>query len=278
MRKVAWLWPVFVLASHASGDVLTSKSGDKLVGTFLGSAVQDGRKVLLVKLADGTVKPLPAEEWEVTERREPAPRLKIQEKPPETAKQPEAFSWPKVLYKGKERAPAWLEKQYAEFRDKIALVEGCFIDRASFVYQYDARVGRVCKGGGVVERVLGPDEFIISTEHFPYEVDFDTGKLTIWNRGPGARPPLPLSFHVKGVSTKQMADGQNWSGTLAAVGTRQIGQATLVSCRPMPETTATLTKEQFAEALNGDFELVRWEKHKSGSGWAKFFYKRCPVE
>lgn len=163
------------------------------------------------------------------------------------------FQWPADgTYKGTVRSAIWWEGMWGRFKGMILIVEGTAIDR-QHLYGQEARVGIATKILGKVERVMAEDEVIVS---------FLTGAIG----GPFGGGLKRKMLYVKGMATKGFADGENWTGTVAIVGTASVGGQTLLSARPLPKERPPLTRPEFLAVVQGGFELAIWTRTPKPKG------------
>lgn len=193
------------------------------------------------------------------------------------------YEWPEVVYQGKPRDRAWLESAYERFRDKIALVDGRFVDTGAAHLWADGNVdiAQSRRVHGQVSQVIGGDAILLSLYYARQHGDSEDDRPDVV----GLRPQL---VRVKGVSTKDVPDHAEWQGCVAAVGTLQYRDTagairTISDCRPLPRERQPLTRTQFAKALGMNFQLIIWrKKHKEilkGRGLGTYSYwEKDPLE
>jgi len=185
-----------------------------------------------------------------------------------------ATAWPAVTYKGKPRDARWLDATYAYFKARMAVVEGQAV-ATQRVYEGGVRlkVGDCSQVVGKIVQVQPQAKAVLITYQFG---------VAGWN-GPTADDAW---LQVKGIETAGLVDGAPWHGTVAAVGTYRyvdgLGrQHSVLACVPLPEKRPPITREQFAAALSGGFELVRWTRRlrpKSEPGIGRYVYARHAVD
>jgi len=168
-----------------------------------------------------------------------------------------------VTYLGKKRTAYWLEAAYKRHSDKIAFIDGRYVDigeaalKRTTVSEEAPAAGdvyRVTPAGSQVQNILGPKEIII---HRPglrlLQRDVDTG---------GVKTILvqPLLYHVTGVDTSRLTVGKFFGGKLLHTGAFTYGSTdepmSMQSYRPY----TPLTREQFADALAKGFRLFRYSR------------------
>jgi len=141
---------------------------------------------------------------------------------------PEAPKAETYMYLGKPRSKLWFEGMYREFKDKVACVDGEYVDVG--------KLGEMLTEGKVLQ-VIDKEQLLI----YPF----------------GSREPV----HVKGVDTKGLVDGAHVRAKLICVGTYRY-TAVIGGIKTIQSYTVytSLTKEQFAEALASGFKLVRYKE------------------
>jgi regulator of replication initiation timing len=177
-----------------------------------------------------------------------------------------------IIYRGKERDEEWFDRMYEQFSDKIVLVKGKILYKKvlengkvtdiseSFepphISQNYVKVGTIVRGGtGKVISVIGEGEALI----FQGGITGYVGQLGSPIETPIIEPEIV--FHIRDYK-HPLIDGQRvYLEYLICVGTYEYttakgAQKTVQSFKLwQPET---LTREQFAEALRGGFELVNY--------------------
>lgn len=185
-----------------------------------------------------------------------------------------------IIYRGKERDADWFNRMYKMFSDKIALLNGEFVDlRTHPIKPIDesyVEVGTIvsmCRSHNTgdealsivwnryyrVVSVIGDGEALINCT---VESTVVANRKSETGRG-------DFIFHVCGYD-HPLIDGQDfpYNGNLICVGTYKYttalgAQKTVQSFKvwePKP-----LTKEQFAEALRSGFELVNYVEQQGKS-------------
>jgi hypothetical protein len=196
-------------------------------------------------------------------------------------------------YKGRQVSSAWIDQQYAYFHDKIACVDGKFCDMGRWLllsdpagnFSKDRRppcitavppsVGDV-RIGSVIREDLGSSAGHagsgwagLSRQALPE--DGDRAKAREAAAGPkvlqlvGKNAALivcgDLIFHVVGIDPAKEIDGAPFRARLVIyLGTYQYTNA-IGTTRTVQSFAANLsvTWDQFAEALAGGFQLVRYK-------------------
>jgi hypothetical protein len=210
--------------------------------------------------------------------------LEILKKEIEVLRGPAAAPGPEAWYHGHPRTAAWFDAMYAQFNDKIAYVNGKYLDieacrMANLAVEEEPPTAgkefRIPEVGSKVFQVLGKNEVLI---HQP-------GALTALGGGQGRTPAL--TFHVKGMDAAGFIDGQRLPEKTVKVGTTSYtrGELELVYVGNYTYKTATrintvqsfvayqpLTREQFADALTKGLELVTYklvqiDYEKRQPGW-----------
>ena len=281
---------VLALGERGLADTFTHKTTGRVIkGSLLGSVTREGKKEYLVRPEGEGIRLLPATEWDVV--REPRERPR----PPE---------WPIVIYNGKARSAAWLERHYKQFRDKIALVDGKYYDTGSShlwaSYEgsqpgsKEARnkplpllaLGDCARISLRVLRVPAKGEIIgwVNWARFPWP---GGGKLyTMWRDRKYAK-----LIRVKGVPTDGVVtDATVNFGPLIVVGTCNYAvpdkeAKTIFDCRPLPAVRPPLTRAQFAKALESGFQLAEWQQRRKKMHdysahkevW-RYWWERVPVK
>jgi len=169
-------------------------------------------------------------------------------------------------YKGRQVTAAWVDQQYAYFKDKIACVDGKFYDvgKALLVRPAvtreppalgEARVpcniadlrGRDAQA--VVLQLVGRDQAIVTRPaRAPIGVLLPSGQDEVL-------------FHVRGIDPKKHIDGTFFNEMLVYVGTYEYVN-TMGANRTVQSFTVyqPIAREQFVEALADGFQLVRYKK------------------
>ncbi len=167
-----------------------------------------------------------------------------------TGKAPQSFSPDRpIVYRRQERTKEWFERMYKQFSDKIALLNGKFVDigkigdiTKDYRSEPPEQVGAIVQipSGCKVISVIRDSEVLLTRLDNP---DF--------------------VFHVTGYDGPLLSDDQifPYTGKLICVGTYKYtaafdAQKTVQSFKvwqPKP-----LTREQFAEAISSGFELVNY--------------------
>ncbi len=172
--------------------------------------------------------------------------------------QPEAGKAETYMYLGKPRTKAWFDRVYRDFADKITFVDGQYLDvgKALVGASEVPGVAEIGSAGETPDRckvfqVVAEDAILVRRS------EFRTGG------GPGGFPWIhrELFFHVKGVDTKDLTDGAEFSAKLLSIGTYHY-TAVDGAIKTIPSYTihAPLTKEEFADALANGFRLVKYRK------------------
>ncbi len=169
-----------------------------------------------------------------------------------------------VTYLGKKRTAPWLESTYRRHRDKIALIEGKYVDlgeaalRRTTVGKTPATASdpyRITPAGSQVLTILSPDAVIIQRPGLrSVERDVATGGIE-------TTIVPPLLYHVTGVDASKLTRGKFFGGKLIHVGgheyiTPKGDSATMQSFR----LYTPLTREQFIDALAKGFRLYRYSR------------------
>jgi hypothetical protein len=202
---------------------------------------------------------------------EPYCALEAEESPPATAKAGEQAA-PTYTYKGKPRNEAWMKTMYSKFRDKIAVVDGKFIDVGRALLDLQSVEPqppspgtelRLMPGGSKVLQVLGADSILVRKEEIrARRIVSPDGKTTNF-----VLPEPEILFHLAGVDTTGLVDGMSltpsdgtsrwrrlvFAGTFRYAATDGSAK-TIQSYRPY----ATPTLGQFAAALASGFELTEY--------------------
>lgn len=202
----------------------------------------------------------------LTEPGEQSPEtgVKVSAALPQTATAPSDNTY---MYLGRPRPQSWFEKTYREYHDKIVNVNGKYLDIGNLVLRADDIVPEVAAYGKTpanceVMQVLGESEVLIRRPAFRV-----IGGASLHSRIQAAASSLPeLIFHVKGVDTKGLVDGAEFTAQLVCIGTYRSGDGSTI---PSYAVYTPLTKEQFADALAKGFRLVSYrfvKQPKVGGG------------
>jgi hypothetical protein len=197
-------------------------------------------------------------------------RLKAKLGPSEPTDKPQTDTSGNVdapVYRGQKRSKFWFETAYNHFRDKIALVDGKYVDIGKDLLTLGKVAGKeeivsgnllylhretLCEGFPRVLQVLGPSELLVNHP-----------AISLWKGGAMYRSKASV-IHIRGIDTKGLVDGRVLGDkTLLHVGTYQyqdlLGATRTVSsyvlCKP-------LTKEQFADALAKGFKLTEYKNER----------------
>ncbi|MCX5672383.1 MAG: hypothetical protein NTU94_13790 [Planctomycetota bacterium] len=174
-------------------------------------------------------------------------------------------------YKGKPRNEMWFEAMYARFSNKIACVDGKYVD-VGLARLHGLQVQgkepptpgtelRTAPAHSEVFQVLGKEEALVRRAASQGRIiGGGSGPASAWGSIAAAGLSVPeVLFHVKGLDTARLVDGADFPDKidLLYVGTytydTPIGATnTLQSFR----VYKPLTREQFAKALGSSFALV----------------------
>ena len=251
MRPEFTAFSLLVFAAACSADTFTHKrTGETVEGSLLTRTEEDGKPCLSVKLADGSVRFLPSADWAANIEQTKTPR------PPKERRRRQRKS--KYLYLGKPRSEAWFSKAYEEFRDKIVVHEGRFIESGkalllkSAIWDHPPEIGSlrwaICGSPFRTAKILQAvkeDEALVS--------------LSV----PGFRTQgLHIVFHVKGVDPAKNLDGTDFPDVPLVY----VGKFTYTSAMGAKRTVQSytvyhpLTREQFKQALDSGLTLTRYTK------------------
>jgi len=190
---------------------------------------------------------------------------------------------PKVTYKGQERPAAWFETQYAKFRDKVAVINGKYVDvgKALLDLQEVAAAPpepgtevRRLPPGARVQRVLSVEAVLARRPGHAGAADKE-----------GAAGAPDLCFYLEGIDARELRDNGPL-GTLEKPQVRPAGSegakaATALVVYAGPHTYreplgaertvqryrchVPLSREQFAAALADGLELVEYSRVKGAA-------------
>jgi regulator of replication initiation timing len=168
-------------------------------------------------------------------------------------KAPESFSPDRpIVYRGQERTKEWLEKMYKMFHDKIACVDSNYIDIGEGILdshdlqgiwvtdpRSEKRRMGVAPYGSTILSVLGNGEVFINHKEWYENI-----------------------LHIRGVE-HNFVDGEPWPNGTPLI---RNGTFNYIAANGQHRTVWSfvvykpLTREQFAEAISGGFELVNYVK------------------
>lgn len=217
--------------------------------------------------------------------------MKIEKPRPDPPKSQEKLSGKTYLYKGKERSQAWVNARYEQFKDKIAVDDGKFVDigvavlfpRALVEYATPAVADRIrvlnprpAPGGWhrvrcQVFQVIGPNAALIEILSAYTEI---LGGDSRGNIHYGGIRDTTWLIRVGGIDTSRLVDGKAFNATdmgtpipldVVCVGTYRYGTAASGSNQvPSYVPWRALTKEEFAAALDAGFVLIEYSQSRNG--------------
>lgn len=168
-------------------------------------------------------------------------------------------------YKGCQVSAAWLDQQYAYFKDKIAVVDGKFYDIGKALVQIALAHHFPLNGWPcyVTETPPAVGEARLSapvpTSYRPYDILTHATVLQVVGKDE-AIISGKLLFHVQGIDPEKQIDGTPFEEVLLVyVGTYQFVN-TMGAKRTVQSFVVyqPVTREQFAKALADGFQLVRY--------------------
>ena len=196
-----------------------------------------------------------------------------------------------TVYLEKPRSPKWLATMYEKYHDKIASINGRYIDigksllRSLTVEKESPKKGkeyRITPESCKIFQVINKAEALIKRPAFRATY---SGSST-WGRIQAAAASRPeLLFHVKGLNAKNLTDGSPFSGKLVYRGSYRYRtiQGSISSVQSFV-VYKPLTHKQFVDALVkgfklNDYRLVAVKPDKKKSGWAiGLVHRRLPKD
>jgi len=143
--------------------------------------------------------------------------------------EPQAEPDSPIVYKGTERSAAWVEIEYAKFKDKIASIGGRWVDVGRAFLEPQSVPADVPEpgselrykpDGGRVLQILSATDMIVRRAEIPGVRARFTGPPSGSSRlmtGAGIIPGLPavpeVIFHVTGIQTKDLVDESLWDSS-----------------------------------------------------------------
>jgi len=237
---VGWFYVAIALTCAVSSEAETfvnKKTKQQLQGQFMGAAIKDHRKVLLVKTPAALLQ-LPAAEWELVK----VAKADAQQAPAAGGKKP--FKWPEIRYGGEVRDSAWLERAYKALSEQVIVCEGVAVNRQSVPWVGSSSahrsVGQIFQASGTVTQVLEDGRMLTSLAN-------SQGVL------------------MEGAATEGWTDGKGWRATLVSVGTHQYitvlgAQRTILRCHIVSDNQPKVTRWQFSKALENGVALYTWRR------------------
>jgi len=161
-------------------------------------------------------------------------------------------------YLGRPVSQKWLDEMYERFAEKIALVDGTYVDTCKpTLDDYPRSFAPSQLWGFKVETIISESQAMLYREPM------------LPRRGPPLSnlPMLPeCRLHLRGIDTAGLVDGQKVTEELIPKGIVRVGRYQYLdvigSMRTIPSYAVPreLTRDQFADALRKGFKLVAYSR------------------
>jgi hypothetical protein len=169
-------------------------------------------------------------------------------------------------YKGRQVSAAWVDQQYAYFKDKIACIDGKFYDIGKGLAQIALARRFPLEGPACFVTATPPAvgevrvSCFVPTSYDPNRIGPGATVLQVVRKDEAIITSGKVLFHVRGIDPAKHIDGARFHEILLVyVGTYQyldtMGAKRTVQSFVVYQPIAC---EQFVEALAGGFELVRY--------------------
>jgi hypothetical protein len=224
---------VLLVCASAGADTFTNiETGQKLEGKLLGTIIEQGKRIYLVKVGRDHRK-LEENLWNV--KLTPPPG--------------EDYEWKPTIYQNEVRDIEWLKRNYRSRRRDFTMIGTLPVDLRQPVAENELHSGRRLRLTGLVREIFD-----------------DGGILLLVETEDGSGKKSAHELHVLRVATKRTAVNRDWSGTV--VRTEAGHRAHLKGYKPsprerkmetayilFPKEPDPLTPEQFMTLIEQGFDF-----------------------
>jgi len=164
-----------------------------------------------------------------------------------------AEGWPKVTYRGKVRSVEWLDRVYAAFRPKLAVVDGVVCDtQRSIDYTSNPKPG-------IVARIQGPIVSVVDGKAAIVRLSRKATNII------GEKPTKPGTVRAYVRFAEGVPKARAIDRLVAILRTRDVSGEPMIECLELPRQfeASVPTKAQFAAAVNGGLPLVVHENKRT---------------